>query len=171
MSLQDSIYVPIYLLTVAITIFIGIFVWMSFQANMSIMVAGGPYETLINNAMNQIQAGLDSFDYVFPILIVGLLVVSLAFAFRTGASMVYAFLAIIMWGLALLISAILANIFSTFVVNFPTVSATFPLITYIMLNIKWLVLAWLFLLSAVMFTRNKREDQMIASAEMAYGNI
>jgi hypothetical protein len=169
MGLQDSIYIPIYILTVAITIFIGFFVWISFQGNMAIMVAGGPYETLINNSMNQIQAGLDSFDYVFPFLIIGLLVVSLIFAFRTGSNIVYAFFAIILWGLALLISAILANIWDSFLPSFPTIAANFPIITYIMLNIKWLVLGWLFLLSAVMFTRNQKEDRGISAAEMAYG--
>ena len=169
MSLTDSIYVPIYLLTIAITIFIAAFVWFSFQTNMSIMVAGGPYETLINDNMNQIRAGIDSFDYVFPIIIIGLLIVSLVFAFKTGASMVYAFVAIILWGLALLISAILSNIFQTFVVTMPTVSVEFPLITYVMLNIKWLVLAWLFLLSSVMFTRTAKEDRAISASEMVYG--
>lgn len=169
MSLSDAIYVPIYLLTVAITIFIGAFVWMSFQTNMSLMVAGGPYETLINTSMLQIQGGLDSFDYIFPLLVIGLLVVSLVFAFKTGSNIIYAFFAIIMWGLALLVSSILANIFTTFTSTLPTVSTNFPVITYIMLNIKWLVLAWLFLISAVMFTRNKKDEQLISAAEAAYG--
>jgi hypothetical protein len=41
--------------------------------------------------------------------------------------------------------------------------------TYIMMNMKWFVLAWLFLISVVMFTRNKREEQVLSAAEAMYG--
>lgn len=169
MSITDSIFIPIYLLTIAATIFIAVFTWTSFQSIMSDTVSGGPYETLINTSMNQILAGMQSFDYVFPILVIGLLIISLIFAFKTGASIIYATLSLILWGFALMISAILSNIFELFQVNFPTMVTMYPLITYIMLNMKWLVIAWLFLVSIVMFTRNKKEEQAISAAEMVYG--
>lgn len=169
-AITDTIFVPIFLLILVITTFVGLYVWISFQAAMTTTVANTAANATVVNAMNDIRTGLNTFDYVFPILFVGLLLMSLIFAFKTGSSVIYAFLSLILWGFALLMSAVITNIFSTFLAGFPAeISTQYSIMTYMLLNIKWIVLAWLFLISAIMFTRTKREDQNLAASEMAFG--
>ena len=119
--------------------------------------------------MNNIQIGLMSFDYMFPFLVIGLLTVSLIFAFKTGASVIYAVLSIIMWAFALIISAIFTNIFGQFELSFPTLATSLPIITYLMNNMKWIVLVWLFLITVIMFSRNRAEEQQMASPDQVFG--
>jgi hypothetical protein len=173
MSLADAIYGPAKLLGVAIAIFIGVFIWLAFSNTMPALInqAGFTAEqnSSINSAIANIQIGLYAFDFIFPFLVVGLLIVSLIFAFKTGASVIYAILSIIMWAFALIISAVFTNIFGQFQLSFPTIASTLPIITYIMNNMKWLVLVWLFLITVVMFSRNKYEEQQISAAEQVFG--
>jgi len=177
-SLKDAIYVPIYLLVIASTIFVAVYVWYSFQTSMTETVNNGvlsgvlsaPSNTTIINAMSDIRGSLQSMDYMFPFIVAGLLMISLIFAFKSGASVLYTFLSIIFWALALLISAILTNIFGQFQMSFPTIATDYPIIVYLMNNMKWIVLAWLALISIVMFTRNKEDDSRIKSMETMYGS-
>jgi hypothetical protein len=99
----------------------------------------------------------------------GLMIVSLIFAFKTGSSVIYAILSILMWAFALLLSSIFTNIFLEFSSNFPDATANFPIANYIMINIKWVVLFWLFLISVVMFTRSSKENEVISASETAFG--
>jgi hypothetical protein len=68
----------------------------------------------------------------------------------------------------MIFSAIFTNVFGAFESTFPQVAAVLPILTYLMNNIKWVVLAWLFLISIVMFTRNKQEDTSIRAQEAFY---
>ena len=101
-SLKDAIYVPIYLLVIASTIFVAVYVWYSFQTSMTETVNNGvlsgvlsaPSNTTIINAMSDIRGSLQSMDYMFPFIVAGLLMISLIFAFKSGASVLYTFLSI-----------------------------------------------------------------------------
>ena len=107
---------------------------------------------------------------MFPIIVVGLMLVSLIFAFKTGASVMYAVLSLVFWAFAMLMASVFTNIFGAFQDSFPAIATTLPIITFIMNNMKWVVLMWLFLICIVMFTRNKIEDEKISDAErMMYG--
>ena len=98
------------------------------------------------------------------------MLVSLILAFKTGAGIIYAFLSLIAWAFALLMSAVYTNVFELFEVNFPIVATNYPILVFIMANMKWIVLAWVFLLSLVMFTRNKNEDKAFTGGmEQIYG--
>ena len=168
-AITDAVYTPIYLTLIVATIFIGLYVWSAFKTTMTDMVSTTPQNSTVVNAMNTIQTGMSSFDYMFPIMVVGLLIISLIFAYKTGAGVVYAIISLVLWGLAMLISWVLTTVFEQFATSFPTIAASSPIITYIMTNMKWLVLGWLFLISIVMFSRNSTEEKNLAASEMAYG--
>ena len=174
MSLIDSIMVPRYLLIVAITTIIAIFVWFSFQTQMAIVVSGTTSNSTVVTVMNELRTTYISIDYMFPFLVLGLLIVSLIFAFKSGASVLYSFISLIFWGFALLLSAVFSNIFELFADSFPTVIVETPIINYIFMNLKWLVLVWAFLISIVMFTRTSNEegqlnDRVYEAREAYYG--
>lgn len=170
-SLADSIYIPFYLLMVSCTIFIVYYIWVEFVATFT------PIATTVNisatenltSVMTSITGSLGYLDYMFPTLLFGLLITSLVFAFKTGASVIYAYVSIFMWGLALMMSAIYTNMFELFATSFASIGGTFTIMSYIMMHIKWVCLVWAFLISTVMFTRNKQEDQNLASAERVFG--
>jgi hypothetical protein len=168
-AVTDAIFLPIFITTIACTIFIAIYVWITFQTNFSLLVADTPHNATIVEAMNNISGGLQSFDYMFPFIVIGLLVISLIFAYKTGASVLYAFISIVLWGFAMLISALLTNIFGQFEVSFPDIAASFTTLTFIMNNMKFFVLVWLFLLGIVMFTRDKKEEKQISASEAVWG--
>lgn len=169
-SVADSIYVPIYILIIACTIFVAYYVWITFATNFTSLsdTIILPDNRNLTAITSEITGSIATLDYMFPVIVLGLLIVSLIFAFRTGASVVYAYVSVFMWVLALIMSAVFANIFEAFAANFPTVSPVFPIVSFIMANIKWIVLGWAFLISVVMFTRNKQEDQTLAAAERVF---
>jgi hypothetical protein len=166
-SLMDSIYVPIYLLVIAMTIIIAGYVWFSISRNFEPIMN----QTVPNTAelISNIDTGFSAMDYMFPMLVGGLLIVSLIFAFKSGANIIYAALSFILWIFAIFISAIFTNIFDAFVVSFPQTPTTNPIIYYIITNIRWVVLGWVFLISLVMFTRNRKEDDSTVYNQAAIG--
>lgn len=168
-AVTDAIYVPMYLLLVVITTFVALYVWFSFQTNFTVLVNDTPYNVTITTAMNEIQIGLASIDYMFPLLVIGLMLTSLIFAYKTGAGVIYAILSFILWGVALMMSLVFTNIFGQFESTFPSIATFVPIMAFFMNNMKYWVLFWVFLISVVMFTRNKKEEQMPAS-EMVYGS-
>ena len=167
-AITDAIYVPAFITILVATIFIGVYVWAAFSSGIVDVVADTPQNKTVVDAVNQIGIGISSFDYMLPIIVVGLLIVSLIFAFKTGASVVYAVVSIIMWAFAMLMAAVYTDIFEAFSTSFPATATSLPIITFIMTNMRWIVLAWLFLLSIVMFSRNKTEDQQLASTERVF---
>lgn len=170
-SIADAIYGPAKILGIAVVAFIAIFIWFSFADVFSGMGNNltPAQNSSMQSAISNIQVGLLSFDYIFPFLIIGMLIVSTIFAFKSGANVVYAVLSLVIWVLALILSVVFTNIFGSFETSFPTVSSALPIVTYLMNNMKWLVLFWLALITIVMFTRNKKENEAISAAEMAFG--
>lgn len=169
-SMLDAVYGPAKLLGCAIAIFIGVFIWMSFNTAFQPMTDNmtPAHNSSIQEAITNVQIGLYSVDYVFPFLVFGLLLVSLIFAYKVGANVIYAVLSLVLWALAMIFSAIFTNVFGAFEATFPQVAAVLPILTYLMNNMKWIVLVWLFLISIVMFTRSTRETSSIAAQEAFY---
>jgi hypothetical protein len=169
-SLADSIFIPMYILIISITIFCAVYVWGAFNVNFTavIQTTDNQTQSTLNGAMTDIQDSMAAFDYMFPFLVGMLLITSLIFAFKTGANIVYAFVSLIMWILALIMATIFTNIFGQFQITFPTVAASYPIIVLIMNNMKWIALFWAFLISLVMFTRTNPEEKRIEMAMGAY---
>jgi len=170
-SVTDAIFGPIKILVLVCTLIIGFFVWSSFSSTFSTAVT---IDDLANNAslnyaVSNINVGISTIDYMVPLIVFGLMLISLIMAFKAGSSIIYSIFSILMWAFALMLSAIFTNIFLQFSAYFPTAAANFPIAVYIMTNIKWVILFWLFLISIVMFTRNKSDEQQISASETAFG--
>lgn len=170
-SLFDSIAIPIGILGVAMTIFLAYYVWITFATNFTgisdtIILPDGQNLTAITA---EITTSISYLDYMFPFLVLGLLIASLIFAFKTGANVIYSYVSIFMWVLALILSVVFETIFEAFAANFTSIGGTFVIVSFVMTNIKWLVLSWAFIISLIMFTRTQADDQRIASAERAFG--
>jgi len=176
-SLADSITGPITILIVGFTMIIAVFIFnavsgfflsMPLQANIN--GNGSAINNSIATAVNGLTPAFQTFDYMVPFLVGGLLIASTVLAFRRGASVVYIGFSLIFWALAMLLTSVFSNVFFTIVAT-PILVATnaqFPILNWIMGNLNIVVLGWLFILSVVMFTRNKREDQAISAAEATY---
>ena len=167
-AITDPIMVGAFILLTCMTIVIALYVWFQFQAQMVIVVADSHSNETIVGVMNELSATYVSIDYMIPLMVGGLMLVSLIFAFKTGANVVYAFLSLVMWAFAMLMAAVFTNIFETFSANFPAIIALVPILDYVMMNMKWITLAWVFLISVIMFSRNKQDDQKISQAEAQY---
>lgn len=173
-SISDSVLVPIYILVIAMTIFISYYVWTTFATNFTpiatnVILPDGRNLTAIQN---EITTSIGYLDYMFPMMVVGLMLVSLIFAYKTGSSVIYAYLSIIMWILALLMSAVYTNIFEQFTSQFTDVSAVMTTVVFIFGNMKWIVLMWAVLLTIVLFVRNKEggKDQPFSSDTAIFQN-
>lgn len=170
-AVTDAIYVPIYILGVVMTIFVCLYAWTQFQQQMLITTASSAANQTINQTMIEFRQAFVLIDPMIIFMVGGLLIVSLVFAFKTGANILYAFVSIILWAIAMMMSAVFTNIFEEFATHFPSISAELPVIVFIMANMKWIVLAWLFLLSIVMFTRTQKEDtelKQLTASEAIY---
>jgi hypothetical protein len=167
---MDPITVGAVILACAMTIFIMMFFWSAFDDAIRTSVANSPANESVSNALTQLTTTYSYIDYMIPMLVGGLMLVSLILAFKTGAGIIYAFFSLIAWGFALLMSAVYTNVFELFENNFPVVATNYPILVYIMSNMKWIVLAWVFLLSLVMFTRTSSENKAFNSGmEKIYG--
>jgi len=169
-SIVDPIMVGAYLLILALTIFIAIYVWYSFDTTIRPVVGDSPGNSTIVSTLDSLTTTYNSLDYMIPILVGGLMIISLVFAFKTGANIIYAFLSIFIWALSILFANVFTLVFEQFGSNFPSVSANFPILVFIMANMKWITLGWAFLISVVMFSRNKSEDKSLTTGlEQYYG--
>lgn len=170
-SIFDSISVPLYILIIGCTIFLAYYIWTSF------VVAFTPIATNVQlpdgrnltAVQDEITVSISQLDYMFPFLVLGLLIVSLIFAYKTGASVVYAYMSIVMWVLAVVLSVIFEHIFEVFATNFSSIGGTLVIISYLLENIKWISLIWAFAISFVMFTRKSSEEKPFAASEMVFG--
>jgi hypothetical protein len=172
-SLADPIFAPIFLIIIAATMFICYFIWSQFAATFpGVMSANAnvnnPGNATVTQAINDITGIYNTFDYSIPFIVGVMLILSLVFAFKRGAPVIYIGLAIVFWIVAFIMSSVYSNIFYQFSSAFPTVAVHFPILSYIMNNIQFLVLGWLFLISVVMFTRSKKEDKSISAQEMVF---
>ena len=169
-SIMDPITVGAVILTVAITIIVMMAVWSAFNDAIRIAVSDSVANESVTNALTQLTATYSYIDYMIPMIVGGLMIVSLILAFKTGAGIIYAFLSLIAWAFALLMSAVYTNVFELFAENFPVIASNYPILVFVMSNMKWIVLAWVFLLSLVMFTKAKAEDKSFNSGmEQMYG--
>jgi len=169
-SIMDPIMVGGVILTTAITIFVMMAFWGSFDTAIRDAVSGSVANESVGEALTQLTTTYSYIDYMIPMLVGGLMLVSLVLAFKTGAGIIYAFLSLIAWAFALLMSAVYTNVFELFAENFPVVAGNYPILVYIMTNMKWIVLAWVFLLSLVMFTRTSGDSKAYNSGmEQLYG--
>jgi hypothetical protein len=169
-SMADAIYGPAKLLGISIACFIGVFIWLSFNTAFQPLSDNmtPAHNSSLQEAITNVQIGLYSVDYIFPFIVFGLLLVSLIFAFKVGANVIYSVLSLVLWALAMIFAAVFTNVFGQFQDSFPGVATALPIITYLMNNMKWIVLVWLFLITVVMFTRNKQEDTSIRAQEAFY---
>jgi len=167
-SIMDPITVGAVILACAITIFVMMSFWSSFDTAIRDVVSDSSANESVTNTLTQLTATYSYIDYMIPILVGGLMLVSLILAFKTGAGIIYGFLSLIAWAFALLMSAVYTNVFELFEVNFPIVANNYPILVFIMSNMKWIVLAWVFLLSLVMFTRVSSENKAFNSGMEQY---
>jgi len=77
-------------------------------------------------------------------------------------------LSLILWVLALIMSAIFTNTYLQ-VDETLNLGTTLIISDFLMTNLKWIVLGWLILISIVMFSRNKQEQEMMSSSEKVFG--
>lgn len=171
-TLADAIYGPMFILIIGMVMVIAYFIW----SNISSLIGGLPapngsnvtyFNQTMSGAITNINTAFSTFDYMIPFIVGGLLMVSLILAFKRGASVAYIGLSLVFWVLAMIMASVFSNIFASFAAQFTTTLVDFPILSWIMDNINYVVLAWLFLISTVMFIRNKREDQYISSATEA----
>ena len=169
-SIADPIMVGAYILAVAMTLFIIVYVWYSFDTNIRDAVGMSPANSTIVSTLDSLTQTYNSLDYMIPVLVGGLMLVSLVFAFKTGANVIYAFLSIFIWALSILFANVFTMVFEEFSGNFPSVASNFPILVFIMSNMKWITLGWVLLIAIVMFSRNKSEDKALTTGlETYYG--
>jgi len=168
-SLVDPIFSGAYILKVAVTILICLFVWISFQTLMQETIDGKPSEDILTSTMQTLRSAYYGMDYLFPLIVGGLLIVSTIFAFKTGSNIIWGMFAILLWAIALLMSALFVNVYLAVSDQFPTIYAEMPVMDIIMSNLHWFTLFWLGLLSAVMFRKNNVEDESSEISRRAYG--
>lgn len=168
-SLVDPIFSGAYILKVAITILICLFVWISFQTLMQETITGKPSEGVLTSTMQTLRNAYYGMDYLFPLVVGGLLIVSTIFAFKTGSNIIWGMFAILLWAIALLMSALFVNVYLAVSEQFPAIYAEMPVMDIIMSNLHWFTLFWLGLLSAVMFRKNNIEDESSEISRRAYG--
>lgn len=168
-SLVDPIFSGAYILKIALTILICLFVWVSFQTLMQETIVGKSSEAVLTSTMQTLRSAYYGMDYLFPLIVGGLLIVSTIFAFKTGSNIIWGMFAILFWAIALLMSALFVNVYLAASEQFPVIYAEMPVMDIIMSNLHWFTLFWLGLLSAVMFRKNNIEDESSEISRRAYG--
>jgi len=168
-SLTDPILSSAYLLKIVVTILIAVFVWIGFQQVMASTISGTSSESILTPIMNTLTSAYLSIDYVFPFLVGALILISTIFAFKTGSNIVWGILSILMWAIAWLMATVFTNVYISVTNNFPTIYIQFPIMDAIMMNMRWVVLAWIAVISAVMFRKNNAEDEVSEIQRRAYG--
>jgi len=168
-SLTDPIFSSAYILKIVITIFIAILVWSGFQQVMSVAIDGTSSETILTPIINNLTVAYNSIDYVFPFLVGALIIVSTIFAFKTGSNVVYGIFSILMWAIAWLMATVFTNVYISVTNEFPDLIVTFSIMDSIMMNMRWIVLAWIAVITAVMFRKSNAEDESSDINRRAYG--
>jgi phosphoglycerol transferase MdoB-like AlkP superfamily enzyme len=161
-SLADVIFGGAYFLKISVTILIMVFVWVSFQALMAQATVGTSSETVINSTMTTLRNAYYGMDYLFPLIVGGLLLVSTLFAYKTGANFIYGVLSFIIWIIAVILSVLFVNVYITVSAEFPDIYAAFKVMDLIMSNLHFVTLGWLAIITVVMFRKNNAEDEASA---------
>jgi hypothetical protein len=168
-SLVDPIFSSAYILKIVVTVFIAIIVWVGFQNLMTATIAGGTSETILTPILATLTNAYLSIDYMFPFLVGALIIVSTIFAFKTGANIAWGILSIIVWALAWLMATVFTNVYIAVSNEFPLIYVQFPIMDAVMMNMRWVVLGWIAVISVVMFRKTNAEDEASDMQRRAYG--
>ena len=163
-SLTDVIFGGAYLLKVAVTMVVCVFIWLAFQSLMTETITGRPSEGVLTNVMTTLTNAYMSMDYLFRLVVGGLLIISTVFAYKTGSNFLLGAISIIMWVVAVILSALFVNVYLTVTDQFPTIYAAFPIMDIIMSNLHFVTLGWLAIITLVMFRKNNKEDGDISAS-------
>lgn len=157
-SIIDPILTGAYILAIGMTILISLYIWVNFQEVMTISIAGQPIETFLVDIMNDLRTTFFYLDYLMPMLVGGLMIVSIILAYQTGASGISAAWALLVWSVAMLFSVLFSNVYESTGLEFPIVYAQLPILNFIMLNLEWITLFWLGIITLVMFRKTTAEE-------------
>lgn len=166
---MDPILSSAYILKIVVTIIIALIIWGSFNSVMSTVLVGQHAEPILTPVLATLTSAYQSFDYMFPFLVGGLMIVSLIFAFKTGANYVWGILSLLFWALTVLLTTVFQNVYIIITNQFPQVITQNPIMDAIMMNMRWVALAWIAILSAVMFRKDNKEDENSEISRRAYG--
>jgi len=156
-SIVDPLLTSGYFLVLAITILTVLFIWVQFQDQMAVTITGSTIETELNKVMSELRTSYFYMDYLVPILVGGLMLLSFILAFQAGASGIYAFWSLIVWALGILLASVYTNVYISYIATYPAIGVEVPVLNFIMLNLKYIVLFWLFVITAVMFRKKNSE--------------
>jgi hypothetical protein len=168
-SLLDPIFSGAYILKIVLTIFICLVIWVGFSDIMSELITGTPSESVIEPVIESLSDAYFSIDYMFPFIVGGLMVISLIFAFKTGANYVWGIISILFWVIAVLFATVFTNVYLKISEQFPAIYVEMPIMDIIMLEQRWVALLWITVISAVMFRKDNNEDESSEIARRAYG--
>lgn len=168
-SILDPIFGSAYILKIVITIIIASIVWVGFSDVMTGVISGTPSESVLTPVITALTSAYLSFDYVFPFLVGGLMIISFIFAYKSGANYVLGTISIIVWGLAVLFSIVFTNVYISITNSTPSIITDYEVMDTIMMNLKWVALGWIIIISAVLFRKNNQEDEASELSRRAYG--
>lgn len=168
-SIMDPILSGAFIVKTTIVIYVALIVWFGFAGVMEEIITGTPSESVLDPVITSLSSAYLSFDYVFPFLVGGLMIISLIFAFKTGTSYVWGIISLIFWGLSVLFATVFTNVYLMVSNQFPELYVQMPIMDIIMINLRWLSLAWIAAISAVMFRKDNREDEASETARRFYG--
>ncbi|NCD05888.1 MAG: hypothetical protein EOL97_07190 [Spirochaetia bacterium] len=167
-SLTDPIIGMILILSVVLTIFAVVTFWNQFADQIEVSTADSVANETISEDLVALTSYYTWFDWGVPLLVVGLLLVSLITALKSGASYIYSVVSVISWTIVVFVSWVLKEIFDEYASYFPTMAAQYPIINIIMTNISIIAVIWAALISIVMFAQNKSGDSDINSSLSQY---
>lgn len=168
-SLMDPILSSAYILKIVVTVFIAILVWTGFTQVFGASIVGSSSESILTPVINTLTNAYLSIDYVFPFLVGALILISTILAFKTGSNVAWGILSVILWALAWLLATVFTNVYISVTNQFPLIYVQFPIMDAIMMNMRWVVLAWVAVISAVMFRKTNAEDEQSDIQRRAYG--
>ncbi len=152
-SILDPIISGAYFVKIAITIIIALIVWGAFNTVMSSVISGTPSESVLTPVLATLTTGYQSFDYMFPFVVGGIMIISLIFAYKTGTNYVWGIISLLFWVLAVLLSTVFTNVYIAVTNEFPQVITENPIMDAIMINLRWVTLIWIAVISAVWLYR------------------
>lgn len=151
-SIQDILYIAVFLLAFGMCVYIGMYIFKSFNETESTQ------QIMFNTTVGNFTAGkamqtLKMYDLFFPMVMIGLTIgtIILAFYIRTHPALFIAFIIILM--VTVLVSAVLSNIFEDFSneTSFETVRGYYPVMNYLMGNLPIIILIIGFIVAIVLF--------------------
>lgn len=168
-SILDPILSSAYVVKIVVTIFIALVVWFGFSDVMSDVIVGTDSEAVLAPVITTLTNAYLSIDYMFPFIIGGLMIISIIFAYRTGANYVWGIISILFWAITVLLATVFTNVYIAVSNELPDIYAQMPIMDIIMINLRWVALVWIAMISLVMFRKNNQEDEGSNIQQRAYG--